>query len=357
LDEVVLVIKTGQDTIKERVPAQIETFAKLFMHKMIISDCNRTELMGVPVENVISKDVHQGRDGWERDQYKFYDAFRIAATQFPGKKWFMLIDDDPFMLVRALRHRDPQKHFYLGAGLMFDMQERGKKIISEEPFAHGGAGIVLSRKTANWLRSSSAHECESMETLLKLKFGDVRLAFCLKDKLNLEVTQAFPFFDPHMPLTEASGGPCAPRVSFHHLQPRHMNVLFEQNMKQGEKNSRLTRTEAARLLFMYTAGPDGVAQQTAFEPDQVATLGAGVSCSEQCRLEPLCWAWVETKASCGFKLTNAGAAAPLVLTRSRDNSSVGVILQRWPECSLPKSTLFSTWFPSSLERMELDLFS
>ncbi|UKZ63187.1 uncharacterized protein TrAtP1_004417 [Trichoderma atroviride] len=78
------------------------------------------------------------RFGWELDALKFIAGMELAYRKMPSKKWYVILDDDTFLigpsLYLLLSHLDPARSWYIG-NAVGDYKTR---------FAHGGSGILLS---------------------------------------------------------------------------------------------------------------------------------------------------------------------------------------------------------------------
>lgn len=77
--------------------------------------------------------------GWELDALKFLSGLELAYHKFPTKKWYILADDDSYLvrtsLLPLLSHLDSSEAHYLG-NAVGDFKTR---------FAHGGSSVVLSQ--------------------------------------------------------------------------------------------------------------------------------------------------------------------------------------------------------------------
>ncbi|KAM7218907.1 hypothetical protein V8F06_005643 [Rhypophila decipiens] len=77
--------------------------------------------------------------GWELDALKFISGLELAYHIYPAKKWYILTDDDTYLVQSSLRpllsHLDSSKPYYVGNGVG-DFRTR---------FAHGGSSVILSQ--------------------------------------------------------------------------------------------------------------------------------------------------------------------------------------------------------------------
>ncbi|KAH8886509.1 hypothetical protein GQ53DRAFT_657752 [Thozetella sp. PMI_491] len=77
--------------------------------------------------------------GWELDAMKFISSLEVAYDRFPNKKWYILADDDTY-LVR------PSVSLFLGQFRSEDAHYLGNAVGGwEGRFAHGGSAIMLSQ--------------------------------------------------------------------------------------------------------------------------------------------------------------------------------------------------------------------
>ncbi|CAK7268267.1 hypothetical protein SEPCBS119000_002973 [Sporothrix epigloea] len=89
-------------------------------------------------------------DGWELDAMKFIPGLELAYAAMPDKAWYLLLDDDTFVVPSSLRlllaHLDPSVPHYIG-NAVGDFRGR---------FAHGGSAVVLSRGAMTQLLGSGS---------------------------------------------------------------------------------------------------------------------------------------------------------------------------------------------------------
>ncbi|KAK3326610.1 hypothetical protein B0H66DRAFT_551363 [Apodospora peruviana] len=152
--------------------------------------------------------------GWELDALKFISGLEFAYERFPKKKWYILADDDTYLVQPSLKpllgHLDPKARHYLG-NAVGDFRQR---------FAHGGSAIVLSQAAMQSLLVrkrgvvSRAH-AESLEET----WGDRLLARALIRSgiyLDERYSHLFNGESPRQSKIRADRF-CSPVVAFHTL--------------------------------------------------------------------------------------------------------------------------------------------
>ncbi|KAF5861017.1 hypothetical protein ETB97_000845 [Aspergillus alliaceus] len=156
--------------------------------------------------------------GWELDALKFISGLELCYEQMPDKKWYILADDDTYLMQPALKllleHLDPEVPYYVG-NAVGDYKGR---------FAHGGSSVILSQATMRSLFShreviTSAH-LESLEET----WGDKLLATTLL-KLGIYLDEQYVIFfngGPPRAIRVTEDRLCAPIISFHNLSPSEM---------------------------------------------------------------------------------------------------------------------------------------
>ncbi|KAJ4420742.1 hypothetical protein N0V82_004181 [Gnomoniopsis sp. IMI 355080] len=259
-DEVAYIIKTGYGT-QERVPALLEASKSIGIgtnkyedkNILVVGDfAGELEFQGRPVvvhdmvaavmehETVVQTQtkntermqkyanmtlaIQEGRTqeaatyskavGWE------LDALKAVWKQMPGKKWYVMQDDDTFILrpslYRFLEHLDPSRDFYLG-NAVGDYKGR---------FAHGGSSFILSNGAMIKLLDQNPELVSQayVESLDEV-WGDKLVATTLI-KVGIYLSERYrQFFNGEPPLiTKVSADRiCSPIVSFHGLaQPEQM---------------------------------------------------------------------------------------------------------------------------------------
>ncbi|KMU87805.1 hypothetical protein CIHG_05574 [Coccidioides immitis H538.4] len=156
--------------------------------------------------------------GWELDAMKFISGLELAYKRMPLKKWYILADDDTYIVAPSLEgflgHFDSNLCYYLGNPVG---DYRGR-------FAHGGSSVILSQATMRRLFEnpeivSAAHEESLSET-----WGDKLLATTLI-KLGIYLEEGYSrFFNGEPPRSAKlrSDRFCIAIMAFHGLSPLAM---------------------------------------------------------------------------------------------------------------------------------------
>ncbi|KUI60041.1 Glycoprotein-N-acetylgalactosamine 3-beta-galactosyltransferase 1 [Cytospora mali] len=266
-DEVAYIVKTGYGTL-ERVPALLEAsrrivkgseyeddnilvvgdFATEFdfqgktvvIHDMVAAVMEHDAVVKTPIKSTeraykygnMTLAIKDGRKkdaeqyskavGWDLDALKFIPSLELAWKTMPGKKWYIMQDDDTFILrpslYRFLEHLDPSKELYLGNAIG-DYKAR---------FAHGGSSFILSHAALRRLFDNPDVVSQAYVASLDETWGDKLIATTLI-KVGVYISERYGhFFNGERPLiTKASADRfCSPLVSFHGLaQPAEMKEV------------------------------------------------------------------------------------------------------------------------------------
>ncbi|KAK3945754.1 glycoprotein-N-acetylgalactosamine 3-beta-galactosyltransferase [Diplogelasinospora grovesii] len=152
--------------------------------------------------------------GWELDALKFIPSLEFAYERFHDKKWYILADDDTFLVQPTLKllleHLDPRQPYYLG-NPVGDFRAR---------FAHGGSAVILSQEAMHALFvkntwAVSAAYAESLEET----WGDRQLAKTLI-KIGIYADENYGRFfngEPPRQTKIRADRLCSPIASFHKL--------------------------------------------------------------------------------------------------------------------------------------------
>ncbi|RMJ15544.1 hypothetical protein BHE90_012885 [Fusarium euwallaceae] len=257
--EVGYLIKTGYGT-RHRVPDQLAAFASTggYLGKegqsfLVVGDwttVNQTDaaLMGVTVHDAIKRvmeskirgkvedyprlvkyrslqeKLESGDEdealrigqsfGWELDALKFIMGMEMIYKELPGKKWYIILDDDTFLVRPSLElllgHVDYRKPQYIG-NAVGDFKAR---------FGHGGSGILISGEAMRRLFEHPGIVQEAYAESMTETWGD-RLVATTLQKLGIYIEESYNHhFNGEPPSITRIWGDrfCSPLVSFHGLR-------------------------------------------------------------------------------------------------------------------------------------------
>ncbi|KAK0739335.1 hypothetical protein B0T21DRAFT_382392 [Apiosordaria backusii] len=158
--------------------------------------------------------------GWELDALKFLPGLEFAYERWPDKKWYLLVDDDTFLVETSLkpflRNFDPEEKHYLG-NAVGDFRAR---------FAHGGSAIILSQAAMRALvkENPRALRTSYLESLDEV-WGDRLLAKALI-RIGIYLDEGYAYLfngEPPRRSKIRADRMCSPILSFHTLpQPEMM---------------------------------------------------------------------------------------------------------------------------------------
>lgn len=146
---------------------------------------------------------------------QFIPSLELAWTHFPKAKWFLLVDDDTYLirpsLEQFLGHFDPNAELYLGNA---QGAWNGR-------FAHGGSAIVISNAAMKLLfEENPMIVAQAYVESLTTPLGDWHVAAAYR-KLGLWLQEGYTrFFNGEGPVMSKISGDriCDPMVSFHAMK-------------------------------------------------------------------------------------------------------------------------------------------
>ncbi|KAK6819355.1 hypothetical protein PG987_015838 [Apiospora arundinis] len=164
--------------------------------------------------NTIAEGVAKD-SGWEMDTIKFIPSLELAWTRFPKVKWYILVDDDTYLvrpsLEQFLGHLDSRKAQYVGNAVG---AWNGR-------FAHGGSAIVVSRPALAQLFAGHPDVVEwAYVRSLTASLGD-NLVTKTFHKTGLYLIEGYSrFFNGEPPVSTKIRYDrlCDPIISFHHIK-------------------------------------------------------------------------------------------------------------------------------------------
>ncbi|KAK2744277.1 hypothetical protein FQN57_004362 [Myotisia sp. PD_48] len=236
--------------------------------------------------------------GWELDCMKFISGLELAYHQLPAKKWYILVDDDTFIVPSSIKallgNLEHKTNYYIG-NPVGDYKGR---------FAHGGSSVILSQASMHRLLGQpkivAAAHVQSLEQI----WGDKLLATTLMQVgiyLDERYSHLFNGESPEISkLTEDRF--CAPIVSFHKLSPSDLLSVGEK-YTNSVKPVRWTKlwgidqalsTETVKYSWDYVGRLDE-------ETLTVQNIATAEECVQVCYSHSsmcLAWTWESKKKAC-----------------------------------------------------------
>ena len=251
-----VILKTGATELYQKLPTHFVTLFTCVPHFMIFSDLAQN-FADYPVHDAIApisshfrehhadfelyrkleKYQREGQDmsqlkgdgGWNLDKWKFMPMLHQAFNAAPDNiEWFVVMEADTSIswtnLLQWLKTMNPKKAYYLGA----------QNVIGGTTFAHGGSGIIVSRKAADMLVAKrkeigTVTYDETWEERTSTSCcGDEVIARAFLE-VGVELTPSWPliqgetvssidFTDNHW---------CTPAITWHHVQPIELDALWQ----------------------------------------------------------------------------------------------------------------------------------
>ena len=254
-ENVLVMLKTGATELYQKLPTHFVTTFKCVPHFMVFSDLAQ-EIADYPVHDAIAsvseefRDEHkdfelyrklhqyqrEGQDtsnlqgeGWNLDKWKFLPMMHHAFTTAGDNiKWFVIIEADTSLswtnLLQWLRTMHPREPIYAGA----------QNNIAGTSFAHGGSGIVISRKAADLLEQG--RDAEGKKAFDK-RWEQLTSIACCGDEViaraflevGVHLTAAWPIIQGETvaSLDWTAHHWCSPAVSWHHVTPTQVDALWQ----------------------------------------------------------------------------------------------------------------------------------
>lgn len=261
LEKVVITVKTGATEASRRLPVQLRTTLRCAPHVYIFSDMAQkigdVEVLDSLAETSdeikkespdfeiyrkqqeikdperIMKELGKFKNpgsndlaAWTLDKYKNMHLVEKTWELKPDMDWYLHVDADTYVLwpslIEWLSRLDKKKDLFLGS----------MAYVGDNPFGHGGSGILLSGDAMRIFASDHTGTAARWDPEVHNNCcGDFLLAMALKEygigpvmnswpTINGESQNTIPFGDEHW---------CHPVVTMHHVTTDEMEemALFE----------------------------------------------------------------------------------------------------------------------------------
>lgn len=284
LQDTLIIVKTGANEVYEKLPTQLLTTLACYEDLLIFSDLEQRigpyevhDALDNVTESVKSNAVEfeyyrtlqayrkdrqeigllkdkMGKSAWNLDKYKFLHMLEKTWKMKPGRKWYVFIEADTYLvqsnLLLWLKQMDYTKPLYLGS----------PTYIGGDAFSHGGSGYILSGKALEMFAKDDDGIGQRYDEKMKSEgFGDHMLMKALKDK-GVEFSKVWPMLQAEKPSALPFGaGPdngvrhwCQPIVTMHHITPDETSRLWE---FEGERKD-LKASRPVTFSVYHTNSPE-----------------------------------------------------------------------------------------------------
>jgi hypothetical protein len=255
-DNVMVLLKTGATELYQKLPSHFLTTFKCTPHFMIFSDLAQ-DFGDYPIYDAIAdvgeeyreqdadfelyrklqqyqregQDTSQlqGNEGWKLDKWKWFPMLHKAFIAAPNNiEWSVVIEADTSIswtnLLQFLKTMDPNKAYYLGA----------QNVIGDQKFAHGGSGVIISRKTADLLEAKREDEGRDLydrdwaRIISGACCGDEVIARAL-DEIGVHLTPSWPLIQGETlaTLDWTAKHWCSVAISWHHVTSIELDALWQ----------------------------------------------------------------------------------------------------------------------------------
>ncbi|KAF4306125.1 hypothetical protein GTA08_BOTSDO05522 [Botryosphaeria dothidea] len=257
---VFVILKTGATEARAKLPAHLATTLRCIPHHAIYSDLADTLPDDAPIHDALASvpsaiktrepDFHLYHaqrawqasgldiaalaannsrvraDAWALDKWKFLPLVAHAHATAPAAvDWFLVVEADSALLwgnlLRWLATLDASERLYLGAQTWLGDDD--------EPFAHGGSGVLLSRPAVGALAEALAADGDMYSRLTGGSWaGDYVLGVALRE-VGVGLTGAWPLLQGETPwsLDYSGANWCRPVVSWHHMDEYWVRRMWE----------------------------------------------------------------------------------------------------------------------------------
>ncbi|KAI8611229.1 hypothetical protein BC830DRAFT_1221151 [Chytriomyces sp. MP71] len=355
LDKIAVVLKTGSETLLDRVSIQMATFLQHAPNLVVVGDkpghsigaaqmldvysdlySSTRKRLGLKADgsqdatverkkkgitdagrrrddqtsslHAIRDRVVSGQDvqadGWKADAHKNLPAFKVLYETYPEADFYIMIDDDSFVywdnFIESLQGRDPEVPYYTGQNNHFKgcdgIPDFGIGVL----IAQGGAGIVASRGAMKRMMGV-VDKC-----ILRYKdcwAGDIRTALCFRDAgVLIDWGVGFHGVPPSEDFIYGDN-PCEKPSVFHHVLPWQMQKLYDTALWDLALNPELGTTMGSIYTAFHGAGRDVRIDTDRKGGDYANAKVVDVkACEKRCEVDGKCVSWVfDTEGVCWLK--------------------------------------------------------
>jgi hypothetical protein len=347
-DKIFLMIKTGGDVLWKRLPVHLFTTLTRVPNFALYAD-KPGSIGGYEVIDILAnvsaetyksevfskyrktRFLHDHRyvidasevnidGGWELDKFKNIPMLNHAYHSSPTSDWFVFMDADSYIMMDTLTNwlktLDPDQPLYMGSAAMY----------GDLMFGHGGSVVVVSRKALELTLGQHPEYVEEYEReAFKNCCGDVIVGQMLRDKIDVKLSHGtdYPHVgyrfqgNSHYDFAIQAGHWCHPIVSFHHITPHDIELLWEYEKLRGPTRDSITYSDMYRDFYLpyiteELAHWDNYASEREWKPNSPANDGADVTgdtpnssleaCKTACKEWDSClsYRYITDRKTCGL---------------------------------------------------------
>jgi Fringe-like len=256
-DKLFLMIKTGATVLWQRLPIHLSTTLTRVPKFALYSDAPGS-IAGYEVIDILANVTEESKgkqeftqyrrqkwlhdkarvidytslktnDGWQLDKFKNVPMLDHAYRTSPDSDWFFFMDADTHVVIDNLmdlvKDLDPNQPHYIGS-----VAGSG-----HYAFCHGGSGVLLSRAAleksvgmndwAHIMEQRTFDEC----------CGDLMVGYLMIDAVDTPANDTKGFNgSPYWDLKLNADNWCDPIITFHHVIPREVEIIWEyEKSKRG----------------------------------------------------------------------------------------------------------------------------
>jgi len=248
---------------------------------------------------------------------QFIPALQYIYETLPNKQWYLLLDDDTYIIRSSLRfllgHLDPRRTHYLG-NPVGDYKAR---------FAHGGSAVVLSQAAMQrLLHHNSRTIAQAYQESITAPWGDKLLSTTLM-KVGIYLDESYSrLFNGEPPeLSRLTiDRACLPLISFHGLGSGNAELMSQ--VGEDFKPANTTTTMHNAPFFWFQLGQNTnpaeefwdsfhtkpirqgqnyvgeLNEYTSFFPNVPSIKGCIARCDDSKSRDCAAWTWIQDKQEC-----------------------------------------------------------
>ncbi|ORX75883.1 hypothetical protein K493DRAFT_393760 [Basidiobolus meristosporus CBS 931.73] len=270
--EFAVALKTGRDVVASRCPIQTSTFLSRVKNLIVIAESSEVSLGDIPVYDVYSS-----------TQKPYRKSRRSPQLEYLGNK------------THSLKKRESD-------AIVIDQDSLGWKLDAHKNIP--GMRLLYEkfpnaecRPPLSWIKHCFHWSTTAFDRYHDCWGGDIRLALCLRDAgVLLQGQSGFHSDPPNTKFSFKDRDPCERPITFHHLLPHQVQLLYEADKKMhGDVTYSDVVDRFSRLKSNITSQHDRPGH------DYKTLTISLAECQAQCENDKLCQSWSHSNGSCKLK--------------------------------------------------------